>query len=383
MTGAPLEGARDRPDFVRGGVQRCWIDGDLIRLWTSPIGGIRPNGRRPPIPWLIDLSVLEQAMQSVYGRDFRLGDRIPVLQMAVDAMAAGDRAYAAELVDAVAFPEPEYFSTFRNACVQYLSWGPAHRRGNPRIDVDAWRSRKQLERKFDPNQPRVPRGHPDGGQWTDGGASQAENPGEELLSEQEQEEAELLAEQAQRMLADAGDRQALLVLAAWGPKPGTRSWWLAYYADVLERLRKAELYAGRNSPIWTAVAFAEAVNTLLPEFATFLDAPKDWDDLVADPLYRGFGSFEDFKDKYGSAGLFYDWHHLLEQTSGFSAEEINNTRNIVRVPRGRHWMITSYMTQHRDELGGISYREWLRDKPIEEHIRIGLQALRDTKVLKR
>lgn len=28
-----------------------------------------------------------------------------------------------------------------------------------------------LDRKFNPNQPRVPAGNPDGGQWTDGGGS--------------------------------------------------------------------------------------------------------------------------------------------------------------------------------------------------------------------
>ena len=120
MHGHAQEGARDRPDSVRRG-ERCWVDGDLIRLWNSPVGGIRPGGRQGPIPWLIDLSVLEEAMRSVYGLDFRLGDRMPVLQMAVDALAAGDRAYAAELADAVAFPAPDYPSSFRNACVQYLS----------------------------------------------------------------------------------------------------------------------------------------------------------------------------------------------------------------------------------------------------------------------
>lgn len=49
--------SRERPDFVRG-AERCWIDGDLIRLSSWPIGGIRPNGRRGPVPWLMDLAVL-------------------------------------------------------------------------------------------------------------------------------------------------------------------------------------------------------------------------------------------------------------------------------------------------------------------------------------
>lgn len=42
------------------------------------------------------------------------------------------------------------------------------------LDYDFWRNRLRLLehilRKFDPNQPRVPAGNSDGGQWTDGGA---------------------------------------------------------------------------------------------------------------------------------------------------------------------------------------------------------------------
>ena len=159
----------ERPDFVRS-VERCWIDGDLVRLSSWPIGGIRPGGRAGPIPWLMDLSVLEEAMQEVYGHSFRLGDRAPLLQMTANALASGDRRRAADLANEVSFPPPEYASRLRDAGLRHLNWGPAHGRGNPPIDVDAWLERKAWERKFDPNQPRVPRGHPDGGQWTDGGA---------------------------------------------------------------------------------------------------------------------------------------------------------------------------------------------------------------------
>ena len=141
--------SRERPDFVRRG-ERCWIDGDLIRLSSWPIGGIRPGGRAGPIPWLMDLSTLEEAMQEVYGRDFRLGDRAPLLQMTANALASGDRRRAADLANEVSFPPPDYASRLRNSGLRYLNWGPAHRRGNPPIDVDAWLERKAWERKYDP-----------------------------------------------------------------------------------------------------------------------------------------------------------------------------------------------------------------------------------------
>ena len=67
--------SRERPDFVRSAPERCWIDGDLIRLSQFPVGGIRPGLRGKPVPWLMDLAVLEEAMREVYGRSFALGDR--------------------------------------------------------------------------------------------------------------------------------------------------------------------------------------------------------------------------------------------------------------------------------------------------------------------
>ncbi len=380
--------SRERPDFARS-AERCWIDGDLIRLSHWPVGGIRPGGRAGPIPWLIDLSVLEEAMREVYGRDFRLGDRAALLQLAANALAAGDRRRAAEIADAVAFPPPEYKSRFHDAGLRYLRWGPAHSRGNPRIDVEAWLERKAWERKYDPDQPRVPRGHPDGGQWTNGpgAGGDDENPGEELLTDEEQQEVGRLAERARRILADAGDPDSLVVLAAGGEKPPKlpRSKWgaLAFFAEFLGRMMVQRAFEGRNSPVWfDVIDWFNAINTMMPEFESYLTPPKEWEELVADRDYRDFDSYNDFLGVYGSAGAFHDWHHLVEQKSGFSEREINNTENIIRVPRGRHWQITSFMATPHDHLGGLSWRQWLRGKSIEEHRRVGMMAARDVGVLK-
>jgi hypothetical protein len=208
--------SRERPDLARGAPERCWIDGDLIRLSQFPLGGIRAGVRGRPVPWLMDLGVLEEAMQDVYGSGFRLGDRAPLLQLAADALAEGDRSRAAEIADAVAFPAPEFKSRFRDAGLRCLAWGPAHSRGNPRIDVDAW-----LERKYDPDQPRVSRGHPDGGQWTDGDAGAPElgfDP-DAPVDEDTWRRTEDLRALAAELRAEGGDPSALLHLAAGGRKP--------------------------------------------------------------------------------------------------------------------------------------------------------------------
>lgn len=110
-----------------------WRPDPSLSHW--PVGGIRPGVRGRPVPWLIDLSVLEDAMREVYGRGFDLGGRAPLLQLAADALAAGDRLRAAEIADAIAFPPPEFKSRFCDAGLRYLAWGPAHSHGNPRIDA--------------------------------------------------------------------------------------------------------------------------------------------------------------------------------------------------------------------------------------------------------
>ncbi len=237
MHGRTHRVSRERPDFVRSG-ERCWIDGDLIRLSHWPVGGIRPNGRGGPVSWLMDLSVLEEAMQEVYGRDFRLGDRAPLLQMAANALAAGDRRRAAEIADAVAFPPPEYKSRFHDAGLQYLRWGPAHSRGNPPIDVDAWLERKAWERKYDPDQPRAPRGHPDGGQWTDGGAGGDEPAAldpDEPLDQEEWEGVERLRGRVAELEAEHGDHSALLHPAANRKPSGRVEFFFETIAWALEK----------------------------------------------------------------------------------------------------------------------------------------------------
>ena len=105
---------------------------------------------------------------------------------------------------------------------------------------------------------------------------------------------------------------------------------------------------------------------------SYLDAPKSLDDLqqaVSDPQ-KG-----------------YDIHHIVEQTaadrSGFPRSMIDAPENLVRVPALKHREITGwYMTKNAD-YGGVSPREYLRDKDWNERTRVGLDALTKYGVLKR
>jgi len=388
MHGHTLGVSRGRSDFVPHlGAERCWIDGDLIRLGAWPVGGVRPGGRAGPVPWLIDLSVLETAMRSVYGDRFRLGARAPLLQMAANLLAEGDRRNAEAFAAKVSFPLPDYAGRFHDACARHLAWGAAHRPGNAPIDVAAWVERAvALEQKFDPNQPRVPRGHPDGGQWTDGDSSSDfssdENEGDRPLTADEEEAVAELTARARNLRFELGDRNVLLIFTGNPEKrPPKRAMKLLFYlSDMITDLVE---YSVRYGTAIEGVAwFWASVQEEFPNIITFMEPAKRWDQLVATTEYEAFDSQEAFEKKYRPAGAGYEWHHIVEQKSGFSPTEIYNTDNIVRVAKGRHWKITSLMTQKREELGGLSWREWLRGRSFEEHMRVGWGLLEEAKVMK-
>jgi hypothetical protein len=367
----------ERAAFVRD--QRCWLDGDLIRLWNAPIGGIRIVGRCGRIPWLMDLSVLEGAMRSVYGQRFCLGDRAPLLQMAVDALAAGDRPRASALADAVTFPAPAYVSTFRSACIQYLSWGPAHRHGNPRIDVEAWLSRSRLERKYDPDQPRVPRGRPNGGQWTDG-LGPAEEPGNEPITEDEYETAIALDESIRTVLAERASLAGHIVPVTGKKRPPGRLELITGLAGpFVEALRLLK----EMNRLGEAAYLLNLANSGLRELLGYVAPPREWGEIVASSEYREFGSAQAFKDfDRARSSPDAEWHHIVERGADFPEEMKHNTRNMVTIPRAKHWAITRFYVTPNPEFGGATPREWLRGKPYEVHVELGLEQLRIVGALK-
>ena len=58
------------------------------------------------------------------------------------------------------------------------------------------------------------------------------------------------------------------------------------------------------------------------------------------PANQGYDSFGDLKKAIGSAGEGNHWHHIVEQSqigkSGFSAQQIHNTSNIIAVDAATH-----------------------------------------------
>ena len=113
------------------------------------------------------------------------------------------------------------------------------------------------------------------------------------------------------------------------------------------------------------------LSELEPSIEAYLDPPKTPEELrwaVSNP-------------KQG-----YDIHHIVERTSaaddGFPTSIIHGPENLVRIPRFKHWEITSwYMTRNR-ATGQMSPRDFLRGKDWPERMRVGLDALIQHGVLK-
>ena len=56
--------------------------------------------------------------------------------------------------------------------------------------------------------------------------------------------------------------------------------------------------------------------------------------------------------------------------------------NLVRIPKFKHWEITSWFMTKNKAFGNISPREYLRGESWDERTRVGLVALRKYGVLK-
>jgi len=413
MHGHTLGVSRGRSDFVpRSRAERCWIGGDLIRLGAWPVGGIRPGGRSGPIPWLIDLSVLETAMRSVYGDRFRLGARAPLLQMAANLLAEGDRRNAEIFAAKVSFPLPDYAGRFHDACAKHLAWGAAHRPGNPPIDVAAWVERAvALEQKFNPNQPRVPRGHPDGGQWTDGGFS-GSSIFDRPSTDAQWNAARSVVGRVHSLLANAQQQSGLLHLAGGRPKhPGLPPRWedvpqgpeapdfVPDDAFLPPRIELPRGYPEPKIPQYprppdqskppTEIGVARWIVRAIMYYSPWIRMYRVADIIIeivynADDLPPDAGSYfdpprslEELQEDLRPKQPGYEIHHIIEQNQpDGDILGVNQPYNKVRVPTLKHQVISDHYSTKPADLGGLTVRQWVRSQGPEFQREYGLWILR-------
>lgn len=204
---------------------------------------------------------------------------------------------------------------------------------------------------FNPDQPRVPAGSPEGGQWsgTGGGEGGSRQPGigdnggpplDRTLPPESKPKEKPTRTQAAKALAKEIARQALR----------------------------------RAGPIGAAVVAIEAGHWLYSEYPSirsYQDPPKTLEELQAG-VGRGRAGYED--------------HHIVERTAGsrdgFSRQEIDGVGNVVSIPKYKHHEITGWYNRPNANFGAETPRNYLRGKDWSEHQRVGHEAMRLFKVLK-
>jgi hypothetical protein len=222
---------------------------------------------------------------------------------------------------------------------------------------------------FNPNQPRVPKGSPDGGRWTsedwDNAGGWAGAGGEEDLTD---------FSGTQRRPPGIGHNE--------GPpldeppevppqRPSTAqetNTFLKAAAQWLARAARAGIPVG---------AFLTAT-----EASSWLDTDRAFIDAYRDPPK----TLEELQQAAPSRKWGYHIHHIVEQTpartKGMSETLISGPDNLVRIPALKHWQITGWYGRPNKDFGGQSPREYLQDKDWDERRRVGLEALIRYEVLR-
>jgi hypothetical protein len=224
-----------------------------------------------------------------------------------------------------------------------------------------------LERcaNFNPNQPRVPAGNPDGGQWTSegGGGSGGINDTRVISDVTSVDAARPGAQYAELRRPGIGHNN---------PPP-----------DIPQQrpptIQERNLIAKRLAQSGIAIAILETgpkwLVEVLAEIRSYHDAPRTLEDLQEAARMESRPGYQD--------------HHIVGQVArgepnkDFPDSKIDSHSNVVRIPTLTHREISGwYQTHNLDKpFYGRTPREYLRGKPWSERYRIGLEILRQRGVL--
>ena len=251
-----------------------------------------------------------------------------------------------------------------------------------------------LEKLYNPAQPRVPAGHPDGGEWTRGdwaAAANANAPSHQALSDATPDNpwkpgAQYAANEPPRGMGHNPPLEDPPEIPEIGPAFNTRAFWSfvkvatqwlvrAGWRPVLPIAIRMELEATIGGRIGLFLATLEAAYwtyRAYPYIHSYFNPPKTLEDLRQ------------------SIGPGYDKHHIVEQWSrkdGIPEGWIKSPDNIVPIPKLKHWEINRWLDskseEYLDENGmKLTPRQYIKGKPWEERREFGLMVLRKFGVLK-
>ncbi|EGP07782.1 hypothetical protein CSIRO_2377 [Bradyrhizobiaceae bacterium SG-6C] len=250
-----------------------------------------------------------------------------------------------------------------------------------------------IERKYSPNQPRVPAGSGrESGRWTDGGGNgngSGANPAalptgnidfgdlpnfSDVFSLFQITPSDTDNTDYTQLAGDTSEDGGPELPSSDPPEipqqmPETS-------AERSGFMRAAANWLGRNSGL-AADIYTGAMNNVqwLKDRQDLIQAARD------EPK-----SYEELGAGVGLKRRGYDDHHVVEQTwaeyFGFSRSQIDDPSNVVSIPRLKHYQITGWYGTRNPDYGWLSPREYLSDKNWEERQRVGRDALILFRVLK-
>jgi hypothetical protein len=207
---------------------------------------------------------------------------------------------------------------------------------------------QKVKAGFNPDQPRVPAGNPDGGQWTsEGGEGTSDGS------------------------AEAEGRVRLAGEIPTGEPPEVPK---ERPATIQERNRVARDIS-RSARLRGFFGLAGRALEWLKDY---------WPEIVADQDPPR--TLEELQERALAPQKGYHVHHVVEQgparDEGFPEDMIEARENRVLIPKYQHERISAWFSTNSEEFNGMSPRQYLRDKDWDERTRIGRQALYVFGVLK-
>ncbi|MGH6682332.1 MAG: hypothetical protein ACRECA_00155 [Pseudolabrys sp.] len=234
-------------------------------------------------------------------------------------------------------------------------------------DQRLWQGPDFAERKYNADQPRVPAGNSDGGQWTtvsSGGGISIAVP----VSDRFEGDGAAGGDTGETGTGNLGQLAGDIPTGDPPEIPEERP------PTSPERSAALKATARLLGPISTVAEIAELgvwLRTYSAQIQSYSDPPK---------------SLEELQRAVSTPANGYDIHHIVEQTQaekdGFTREVIDGPDNLVLIPRLKHQEITGWYQTKNDDFGDLSPREYLSGRNWEIRKAVGLDALRIFGVLK-
>ncbi|MGN6311129.1 MAG: hypothetical protein ACTHNN_16440 [Xanthobacteraceae bacterium] len=245
-----------------------------------------------------------------------------------------------------------------------------------------------LSLKYNPNQPRVPAGNSDGGQWTDGGSNSAQPMGDvnfgnlsELAdfsdlfqitpSETDLDGVQLAGDPPEGIGHNQGpplDEPPEIPQQL----PATRGERMDFVRDAVSWIGRVGRYAPIVGAFLETLDEAKDLKALADALKTANDPPAELEELQARAQRPSEAGYED--------------HHIVGQFAQnrlqFGNDLIDSPENKVRLPTVRHRDINGWYSRPNEEFDGLSPRDYLRGKSWDEQMREGLKIMRRNGVLK-